>query len=239
MKIDNANDYNHMSELAATLIIETIASKPNSLLCLATGETPLKTYHNIYDKYVLSSNSFRDLRILKLDEWCDMSMTNEATCERYLREHVVKPLNIDESRYIGFRGDVSNIENECSKIETYLDANGPIDLTILGLGANGHIGLIEPDGKLLRRAHKSKLTGSTKQHAMLLSSNISPSYGITLGIADIFNSKKIMLLVTGKNKNKIYKQLMSGDISTRLPASLLWLHPNVTMIVDKSSIKDF
>lgn len=232
MEITIAENYDELSEIASARIIKAITDKPDSLLCLSSGATPQQTYRNLHRNYEL----FRSIRLIKFDEWCDISLEDECTCETYLKKHILDPLNVHPQRFFTYGNQSKNSESECIKIDTYLVENGPIDLILLGLGLNGHLGLIEPNRSLKQHAHINILSETTKKHAMLETSMYKPEYGITLGIADIFSAKKVLLLVSGNQKKDIVRQVLEEKISTLVPASILWLHNNAEMIIDKDVI---
>jgi glucosamine-6-phosphate isomerase len=235
MKLTVVENYDILSEIASKIIIETITNKPDSLLCLSTGNTPKRTYKNMQNEYEKKPHLFSKARLIKFDEWCDIPTTDECSCERYINKFIVEPLNIEQDRYFTYGSKLHNADSECLKINNYLTDNGPIDLILLGLGLNGHLGLIEPNMNLKQHAHVSKLSESTQKHAMLGARSIKPEFGITLGMSDIFNAKKAILLVEGRSKKEIVKTLLNGEITTQIPASLLCLHANVDFIIDRNA----
>jgi len=147
-------DYEALSEIAADLIAKRIHEKPPLLLCLATGSTPTRTYELLATR---PKSLFDQLRILKLDEWGGIPMSSPATCETYLRKILIDPLDLS-SRYVAFESQPTNPTAECSRIARWLKDNGPIDLCILGLGINGHLGFNEPAAALQPRAHLATLS---------------------------------------------------------------------------------
>ena len=167
------------------------------------------------------------LRFIKLDEWYGLGINDEGSCEKYLHEHLFNPLGISNKQYIAFDGKADNPGKELQNVDNYLDEHGPIDLCILGLGKNGHIAFNEPADILQPRAHMSPLSSTSLEHTMIKSTGEPIKYGMTLGMTDILQSKKIILLVNGTHKNAIMHKLMEQKISTQLPASFLWLHADV------------
>ncbi|MFN7116967.1 MAG: galactosamine-6-phosphate isomerase [Saprospiraceae bacterium] len=234
MKISYFNDYNALSEAAKKLILNTLEIKKNSLLCAATGNSPLKTYQLLVEYYNKNPDLFSALRLLKLDEWGGVPMDDPQTCESFLQENLVKPLKISSERYLSFRSDAADPQLECKRMQNILDTQSTVDLCILGLGKNGHIGFNEPAAALTPHCHVAKLTADSMQHSMAQAMQQKPTYGITLGIKDILQAKKIILLVTGSNKKQIMQQLLHATITTYLPASFLWLHNDVECLVDKN-----
>lgn len=238
MEMHNVTNYSQMSTFAANKVMQIINSKPNCLLCLATGSTPRRAYSLLADEYIKCADKFCKIRLIKLDEWVGVPFSSIASCEHYLRQNILEPLNISEDRYISFNNNTKTMQKECEGLNSALDNNGPIDLSILGIGVNGHIGLIEPAPVLEYHAHIAHLSKQTQSHSMLANENEKPNSGITLGIGDLFNSKEILLLVSGNNKREILMKMLKRKISTELPASILWLHPKATLVYDEETFCD-
>lgn len=238
MEIELVNSYKQMSIRSKDLIIESIKKKNGLLLCAATGDSPTGTYELLVDEFQKSPQLFSGLNVIKLDEWGGIPMEQQGTCETYLQEHLIQPLQIPESRYISFNSNPDNPDEECASIQEKLKKAGPIDLCILGLGRNGHLALNEPGEFLQPYCHIAELAVSSLNHSMTTEMESKPAYGLTLGIADIMNSKRILMLVSGHEKREIVKQFLSHKITTRLPASFLWLHPNVVCLIEKDTMED-
>ena len=142
---------------------------------------------------------------------------------------------LDFKRNFGFTSNPVNPTEEVARIQKVLEKEQPIDLCILGLGANGHIAFNEPATALRSHCHIAQLSPQSMQHSMAVEMKEKPTYGLTLGMADIMRSKTIVLLITGAHKRAITKAFLSKKITTQLPASLLWLHPNAFCFVDRSA----
>jgi len=223
-----------MSNACAEIILNDLAAKPNSLMALATGNSPLGVYNQLALKHKEEPQLFNKLRIIKLDEWGGIPLENPSTCESFLQQHFIKPLNISPDRYLSFGNHADDPETECERVQTVLKDHGPIDSCVLGIGKNGHLGFNEPAETLLPHCHVVQLAKTSQQHSMVESLSHNPTYGITLGMADILQSKKIVLLLTGEGKAATIEKFMTQKISTKLPASFLWLHPNVHCFVDRN-----
>lgn len=228
------SDYETLSGKAASRIVECLRRQPKSLLCLASGSTPTRTYKLMVEHGRCDPALFAQCRTLKLDEWGGLPADDPATCEHHLRKTLIEPLGL-AARYTAFATQSALPEAECARIAGWLCANGPIDVCILGLGVNGHLGFNEPAEHLQPNAHVAQLSEASLGHAMLSASSGRPTYGITLGMADILQAREILLLVSGKSKQQALKELMSRRISTSFPASMLWLHPNVTVFADAAA----
>ena len=237
MTIKYASDYGEMSDLASSSLIATLKEQPEQLLCVATGYSPLGMYKNLAKANKSETKGFENLSILKLDEWGGIPASDPNSCESYIKQHILRALGIPLERYIAFECNPASPEQECERIQGEIEKNGPIDVCILGLGKNGHIGFNEPCDVLTPFCHVAELSEESLGHQMANDFKNKPTYGLTLGMADILQSKKIILLLTGSNKKDSIDRLLSKQITTRLPASFLWLHPNVECYVDLSSKK--
>lgn len=237
MKIIKSENYKEMSLLASNMMIETLTSKPDALFCIATGSSPTGTYQLFLDRIKSENIDTSRMRIIKLDEWCGLPKDNAATCEHYIETHLLTPLGIpaDSERYISFHPLEKDFDAECARISRLLREAGGIDCCILGIGKNGHLGLNEPGKEVYPFAHKAALHAKTKTHAMLSENGESVSAGYTLGIKDLLDSRQIILLATGADKQEAYARLQSQTVSPECPASFLWLHENSVCITDISS----
>ena len=233
MNVIKCADYQEMSRKAASLILENIRKKPELLLCTATGSSPEGLYRELATTAEEEKDVFKQLRILKLDEWGGIPENHPVSCEYFLREKLLTPLAINRERYISFASDPEDPAKECSRISSLVETQGPIDICILGLGANGHLALNEPAAQLEPQAHVASLSEESLQHPMIASLEQKPSYGLTLGMEEILSSRQIIMLVSGKEKKHMVKKFLEGKVSTSLPASFLWQHPNVVCLVDR------
>ncbi len=236
MEISILDSYDEISQKAAAIITSQLEAKSNTLLCAATGNSPTGTYEILAKEYTRRPGLFDGLRVLKLDEWGGVPMDDPGTCESYLRKNLLTPLQIPDRRYISFNSNPEDPQYECLKTQANIDDAGPIDCCVLGLGLNGHLALNEPAPELQTNFHRAGLTDSTLQHSMVTAMGQRPLYGLTLGMADILQSRLILLLVSGPAKKKITLELLSKKVTTHLPASFLWLHPNTICLLDKDTV---
>jgi galactosamine-6-phosphate isomerase len=236
MKIEKFNSYKELSNKAKELIVQEIKNKPNLLLCTATGGSPTGTYELLGKEFQKQPELFNQLKIIKLDEWGGIPMNHPTTCETYLQTHLIQPLQIHASRYTCFLSNPENPQKECARIQNQLDKTGHIDICILGIGMNGHIAFNEPAEFLQPHCHIAKLSAKSLQHPMAIEMQDKPTYGLTLGIADILYSKKIIILINGSKKKEIVQKFLSKQITTAVPASFLWLHPNVICLIGKDAL---
>jgi len=227
-------DYEAMSRAAARHLARDLAAKPSSILCLATGATPTRTYQLLAKQLAARPAIHRKLRILKLDEWGSLEGHDPASCEQYLRKSLVTPLKLGR-RFVGFRCVPADPETEWERIRAWLRQHGPIDLCVLGLGLNGHLGFNEPASYLQPHAHIAQLSPTSLQHSMVKGNRVQPRYGLTLGMADLLEARRVMLLVSGEAKREPLAQFLAGGISTDFPASFLWMHPALTIFCDRKA----
>jgi galactosamine-6-phosphate isomerase len=235
MKIVIFDTYEELSQKAKEFIVQEIEQNEHLLLCTATGGSPTRTYELLGRESQVHPELFSKLRIVKLDEWGGIPMDHPTTCETYLQNSLIRPLQISGSRYIGFNSNPEDPKQECENIQEELYREGPIDLCILGLGMNGHLAFNEPADFLQPNCHIAKLSEMSLQHAMASEMLIKPTYGLTLGISDILHSKMIIILINGIQKKGIVKRFLSKKITSLVPASFLWLHPNVICLIEKEA----
>lgn len=228
-------DHERASQHVAEWLVEHLRHKPNAVVCLATGATPMRAYTLFAERAVNERSLVDRCRLVKLDEWGGLPMDDPATCEQHLRSTLVAPLRMTD-RYIGFESQPANAEAECVRVAKWLDENGPIDLCVLGLGVNGHIGFNEPAAFLQPHAHVARLADATLAHSMVKHCDTRPKYGLTLGMVDLLRSRHILMLVTGASKRRPLERLISRRITTEFPASLLQLHGDVQLICDTATI---
>jgi len=225
MQITRCNTVAELNELASDMLIFDLKENPQSLVCAATGNSPTGIYQKVAEKQ--GSIVVEDLVFIKLDEWYGLGAGDAGSCDAYLHKYLLGPLEVSPDRYISFDGKAVDPASEFKRVNQYLDDHGPIDLCILGLGTNGHIAFNEPADALQPHAHLAELSETSLTHNMISQTGAVIKHGMTLGMADILKSKKIILPVFGRSKREVMKRLMEGGISSQLPASFLWLHPDV------------
>ncbi len=236
MNFEFCTDYQEMSSKATDSILYDIQKNSGCWLGTATGNSPKGVYDNLMASQKTSPVLFKNLGIVKLDEWGGIPMNAPNSCETFVQNRILGPLQIGQDKYIAFKSDPDSPDAECTRIQAALQQIGVLDVCILGLGKNGHIGFNEPAECMVPHCHKASLSLETLQHQMVEDLPYKPSYGLTLGMGDILQSKKIILLVTGGGKETVFKQLSKPEINPQLPASFLWLHPQVTCYVDLKTV---
>lgn len=237
MKVINVTNYNEMSHKAASMIANQIILKPNSVLGLATGETPIGMYRELVKLYQKGKIDFAEVSSFNLDEYYGIQRENEQSYYYYMIHHFFQFINMKQENIHLPNGMVVDIEEECRKYEMGIKELGGIDLQVLGIGVNGHIGFNEPNTNFEAETHLVELAQKTIESNSRFFDSIEevPTKAISMGIKTILQSKKIVVLASGKNKAEAVARMVSGKISPELPASILQLHSDVTVIVDEEA----
>lgn len=239
LKIQIAENAESVGKQAARIIVAELKRKPDLLLCASAGSTPTPAYRELGAHRLRKPALFRRLRILQIDEWAGLLPKNPASCESDLRLKLLQPLGVGKDRYVGFKSNADNPRTECARVARWLAANGLIDVCILGLGVNGHVAMNEPAEVFVPGPHVAQLALSSQKHPLLKDLRRKPTQGLTLGLGDILRSRKILLLVSGQHKRAPLKQLLRPTVSTKFPASFLWLHSDATVICDREAASSF
>ncbi|MGM0409417.1 MAG: glucosamine-6-phosphate deaminase [Bacillota bacterium] len=237
MRVIIEKDYNAMSKKAALLLASQVRLKENSVLGLATGSTPLGMYDELIEMYNKDEIDFSKVKTFNLDEYCNLSPKNPQSYHYYMQDNFFNHINIPEDNINLLDGLTDDIKRECIEYDMRIERAGGIDLQVLGIGANGHIGFNEPAEKLNVKTHQVELSEETiKANSRFFDSEEEvPRRAITVGIATILKAKRIVLLASGKNKAYALKETVSGHISTQVPSTLLQTHPEVTIIIDEAA----
>ena len=232
------DDIETASQEAAERVFERIRENPSLALCAATGASPSEVYRKLALRLNQEAVPLDEITLVKLDEWGGLDADDPASCEVYLKQSLVQPLGLRPDQFIGFAGDSDEAVKECARIETRLETLGHIDLSILGVGVNGHLGFNEPGPELTAGCHVASLAESTLGHSMLENSKGHPSFGMTLGMANILSSKEIIVLIFGAEKARVLRRLLEEGIATEFPASFLQLHPRVLCYCDRPALME-
>jgi glucosamine-6-phosphate deaminase len=237
MKIIVEKDYEKMSSRAALLLASQINLKENSKIGLATGGTPIGMYNKLIEMYREDQLDFSRVISFNLDEYCGLSRDNPNSYYYYMFDNFFDHINIKTENVHIPDGMAEDYKKESRDYESLIEEAGGIDFQILGIGANGHIGFNEPADKLNVMTNVVKLSEETRiANSRYFKNNEKvPKKAISMGMATILKSNRIILLASGKNKVEAIKATASGKISTQIPASLLQTHPEITMIIDKDA----
>lgn len=227
-----ATDFEELSKISAGIMIDCVKQKPDALICLASGNSPARAYEIFVERVIDEQIDIRRLRILKLDEWWGVPATDPSTCEYFIQNRIIKPLGVPEHNYISFDSAAADARIECERIAQAVQEQGPMDLCILGLGKNGHLGLNEPGPYFTPHAHVAELDTKTKTHAMLANTGVTVDYGMTIGMSDIMASREVLFMAAGDGKKEAYAEFLKIKVRSDLPASILWLHPNTICVFE-------
>ena len=237
MRVIVCDSYDEMSKKAARIVAGQINVKPNSVLGFATGSTPIGTYKSLIQMNIDGEIDFSEVISFNLDEYYPIKQDNHQSYRYFMDQNLFNHINIPmENTHIP-NGETTNPKEECENYEKAISDSGGIDLQILGIGENGHIGFNEPDAKLDSFTHLTDLTESTilANSRFFGEDEIMPTKALTMGIATILNAKKIVLLASGANKSRVVAELLNNDIDTSIPASMLKTHHDVVLICDKDA----
>jgi glucosamine-6-phosphate deaminase len=237
VRIVIAKDYEDMSARAARIVAGQIYLKPNSVLGMATGSTPLSMYKELIRVHREVGLDFSEIITFNLDEYLGLPKEDEQSYNYYMFQHFFNHINIKKENIYIPDGMMKDVEQECKEYDRDIQEKGGIDLQVLGIGNNGHIGFNEPDIKFEATTHKVKLDDETINANARFFATIEevPRFAISMGIKTIMHAKKILLLASGENKAEvIYRALFEG-ITPEIPASILQLHQDVTVIVEENA----
>ena len=238
MKIYKAKDYKDMSRKAADIISAQVIMKPNCVLGLATGSTPIGTYDQLVEWYNKGDLDFSEVTTVNLDEYKGLPRTNDQSYYYFMHQHLFDRVNIDPERTNVPNGMEPDAEKECGRYEELIRSLGGVDLQLLGLGHNGHIGFNEPGEAFEKETHCVDLTESTIEanKRFFASADDVPKQAYTMGIKTIMQAKKILIVVNGENKADIVERAFFGPVTPEVPASILQLHNDVTLVGDEAAL---
>lgn len=237
MNIVRVKDYEEMSIKAAHLFVAQMINKPNSILGLATGSTPIGVYEQLVKFYNEGMVSFKNATAFNLDEYVGIPQNHLQSYWTFMQKHFFGLVDFrPENQHIP-RGESENPEQEAADYDKAIKAVGGIDIQLLGIGRNGHIGFNEPNVKFEAKTHVVALDEQTiNDNARFFDSRDEvPKTAISMGIKTIMQSRQIILLASGAEKSDAIYKMINGNITPDLPASVLQLHPNVTVILDKDA----
>ena len=234
MRIIKTNTYEEMSVLAANMIGGQVFLKPNCVLGLATGSSPIGTYKTLVENYEKGILDFSRVQTVNLDEYCGLSGDNPNSYRYFMNHHLFDHINIDKANTHVPNGNAVDLEAEAIRYEKFIESIGGVDLQLLGIGHNGHIGFNEPTTYFPKDVHTVNLTESTiNANSRLFERREDvPTQAITMGIGTIMKANKI-LLIAGEDKTDIIEKSLYGKVTPEVPASVLQLHKDVTVIICK------
>ena len=237
MKFIVCKDYDEMSKKAAEIMIDVVKNNPKATLGLATGSSPIGMYNYMAKAYENKEVSFKECKSFNLDEYYKISKDNDQSYYYFMNENLFSKIDIDLKNTDIPNGEAEDYEEECKRYDAKIEANGGIDVQVLGIGNNGHIGFNEPEEWLYSGTHKTGLTQSTIEANKRFFESIDdvPTSALTMGMATILKARKIVMVISGKAKAEVTKILKEGRISTSCPASILHCHNDVTIVCDEDA----
>jgi glucosamine-6-phosphate deaminase len=237
LKLISTSNYEELSQKAAEEIISGIKENPSLNLGLATGSTPTGLYKELIRDHKQNQTSYKEINTFNLDEYIGVPKKDRNSYHYFMCEHLFEHIDIPLDQTHIPDGTAKDLDEECRRYEQFIEEHGGIDLQILGIGQNGHIGFNEPGTPFDSRTHIINLAESTRKANSRFFESLEdvPKQAITMGISSIMESKEIFLLVSGASKAKALARLMNGEVSEQFPASVLQNHPNVTIFADKEA----
>lgn len=236
MQIFVSEAYEALSKRAVTHLVEYLKDMDHPLICMASGDSPAGLYKVIVELVQQNQLDISKWYFVGLDEWAGMNGDDEGSCRFHLNNQFFHPLKIVEDRICFFDGKVENMLQECERVEEFIKQRGSIDVAIVGLGMNGHIGMNEPGVPMSLRSHIAEIDPLTQQVGQkYFKKEQKLSHGLTLGMATIMEAKEIMLVVNGVHKAEIVHRVIEGEISAELPASYLRNHIGLSVYLDKNA----
>ncbi len=234
MRIYHTANYDEMSLKAAQIISAQITMKPDCVLGLATGSTPIGTYKELTRQYEAGLLDFSQVKAANLDEYRDLPKDNDQSYAYFMRENLFKHVNILPENTNIPNGTQTDVDVECERYEKVIAQLGGVDLQLLGLGRNGHIGFNEPSDEFPKMTHCVNLTQSTidANKRFFEKEEDVPRQAYTMGIGTIMKARKILLIVNGSSKREALHRALYGPITPQVPASILQLHPDVIVVAD-------
>lgn len=239
MRMIKAKNYDDMSRKVANILSAHVILKPNSVLGLATGSTVIGTYKQLIDWYRKDDLDFDMVSTVNLDEYVGLDSTHEQSYRYYMNHNFFNHINIRMSQTYLPDGKAKDIVSECQSYEYKIKSLGGVDVQLLGLGHNGHIGFNEPDRVFTKGTHCVSLAESTIEANKRFFDSIDdvPRQALTMGICDIIQAKKVVLVASGEDKADAVQKAFFGPVTPEVPASILQLHPNFTLVADEEALK--
>jgi glucosamine-6-phosphate deaminase len=229
---ETLSDYHQLSARGAHIFLSAVRDNPHAVLGLPTGRTPIGMYDRVVQECSRDYTCFRDVITFNLDEYAGITRDDHGSYFTFMKEHLFDHVDLNPGQAHLPNGMAPDLDAECARYEQEIKTAGGIDVTFLGLGRNGHIGFNEPGAPFDSRTRVVELTESTRSaNASLFDHGVVPTHAITMGIGTILESRKIVMLVTGSGKEQAVARLRSGEVTEDFPASALWKHPDVTVLV--------
>ncbi|MED2254593.1 MULTISPECIES: glucosamine-6-phosphate deaminase [Brevibacillus] len=237
MKLVIVKDYQEMSRKAAELLASEVKQHPQTVLGLATGGTPVGMYRELIKLHEDEGIDFSQAQSFNLDEYVGLSSAHPQSYRAYMQENLFQHINLPADKTHVPTGDAADLDKECARYEEAIREAGGIDIQVLGIGNNGHIGFNEPGSSAESTTRVVQLTESTIEANARYFASVEevPTQAVSMGIKTILGAKKVVLLASGEAKAQAVRLMVEGEPTADVPASLLQLHPDVTVIVDEAA----
>lgn len=233
MTVKVFKDDDTLAEEAAEELIKTIQYSPKAVICMASGNSPKKTCSRFVEKVKRTQLDLSGVHFIGLDEWVGIDQEDPGSCHYFLKNNLILPLNIGKEHFHLFNANVTDLAEECIKMDDIIDQLGGIDLMVVGIGMNAHIGFNEPGIPFHNKCHVAALDGTTQQVGQkYFTSKRILKKGITLGLQNLIDSRKVILLANGIAKAPVVAQALKGEVTPTVPASILQKHPNSLVMLD-------
>lgn len=236
MKVIITKDYDEMSQKAFEVMASVVKSNPEAVIGLATGSTPIGLYKNMIKDHNENGTSYKKIKTVNLDEYAGLDVTSDQSYVYFMRDNLFNHIDIDLKNTNIENGKAADREAECARYNALLETMQQ-DIQVLGIGSNGHIAFNEPGTPFGSVTHIVNLTESTIKDNSRLFRSIDevPRQAFTMGLKNIMNAKKILILANGANKAKAVYGLVKGEVTENVPASILQLHPDCTLVCDEAA----
>ena len=236
MQLKIYKDYNTLSQHAASEIVAMVKGKPDAVLCFASGDTPRQAYNLLSESTAKENADFSRCIFIGLDEWVGIPPENEGSCSFFLHNTVFKPLNIDSGKIHLFNALSGDLAEECKKMDKIIFEKGGIDLMIVGVGMNGHIGFNEPGVSADKYSHVINLDNTTQTTGQkYFKQPVLLKQGITLGLKYLMEAKKVILMANGIKKAEVIKRAVEEEVNIDMPASIMQTHPAGIVMIDEEA----
>ena len=236
MKLKRFKNYQELSDFAAGEIAAAIKNKPSLVLCLASGDTPKLTVELLVKKLKEEKIDYSKLIFIGLDEWVGLPPTNTGSCKYFFQNKLIGPLQLKPSQYFLFNALTDDLKNECVKMDRFISDKNGIDIMVVGIGMNGHIGFNEPGTSFNNLSHVIELDEITKSVGQkYFDEQVALSKGITLGFKHLTNAKKVFLMANGSKKAEVIKKTVEGPVTEHFPASIMQQHENGFILIDEEA----
>jgi len=233
--MDNALE---ISKAVSSIIIDEVKKNPSAVLGFATGASPVETYKRLIEAYERGEVSFKNITTFNLDEYCGLEKTDKNSYFYFMKDNLFGKTDVDFEKVNFLSGNEAESEKNCREYEEKITAAGGIDIQLLGIGTNGHIGFNEPSEAFSDTPFKVKLTQSTiNSNSKYFENGKMPGYALTMGIGDIMRAKKIVLIATGESKANAVLKMVKGEVTPSCPASVLQNHSDAVIYLDRESAK--